>query len=196
VTKESNKAQHDLLTAFGERYGVGVLCNTSLNFKGMGFINRMSDLVRYCEEQGVFDMVVGDAWFQRVDAPVRLNGTIQNARRTKTMIERHVPEGSTVLVITDGVEDMLALEARSGWHFPQNEDGTHQTYHPADSEDAIAKLEELRDRGASHFAIPESDFWWLEFYDGFREHLQGRYQTVLDDQRCLIIELEPVALDR
>jgi hydroxymethyl cephem carbamoyltransferase len=67
VTKETNRTLHDLLSAFAERHGVGVLCNTSLNFKGMGFINRMSDLTRYCEARGVGDFVVGDAWYQRAD---------------------------------------------------------------------------------------------------------------------------------
>ena len=69
VTSETNKALHDLLTAFGERRGVGVLCNTSLNFKGMGFINRMSDLVAYCEATGIEHFVVGDAWFSRIGGP-------------------------------------------------------------------------------------------------------------------------------
>ena len=96
-----------------------------------------------------------------------------------------------MLVLTEGVDDMLQLRGRSGWHFPQNDDGTYQTHHPADSEDAIAKLEELREKGASHLAIPESDFWWLEFYEDFREHLQTRYRSVLDDGRCLILALEP-----
>ena len=190
VTQESNKPQHDLLSAFAERHGVGVLCNTSLNYKGMGFINRMSDLVQYCENQGVSDMVAGDAWFQRVDAPVRLNGPVQNARLIKQVIEQHVPEGSTVLVITDGVDDMLKLEGRSGWHFPQNSDGTYQDHRPADSQEAIAKLEELREKGASHLAIPGSDFWWLEFYEDFKQHLDTRYRSVVDDGRCLILALD------
>jgi hydroxymethyl cephem carbamoyltransferase len=66
VTAEENKELHDLLSAFAERNeGAGVLCNTSLNFKGFGFINRMSDLVHYCETRGIDDFVVGDAWFER-----------------------------------------------------------------------------------------------------------------------------------
>jgi hydroxymethyl cephem carbamoyltransferase len=64
VTPETNAALHRLLTAVAERRGLGALCNTSLNFKGYGFINRMSDLARYCEERGVDDMVVGDAWYR------------------------------------------------------------------------------------------------------------------------------------
>jgi hydroxymethyl cephem carbamoyltransferase len=68
VTKETNKPLHDLLTVFGERHGVGVLCNTSLNFKGLGFINCMSDLVRYCQNRGVPEIVVGDVWFSDMGA--------------------------------------------------------------------------------------------------------------------------------
>lgn len=65
VSRTSNPRQHALLTAFAEQAGIGVLCNTSLNFNGRGFINRMSDLVDYCEQRGVDDMVVGDAWYAR-----------------------------------------------------------------------------------------------------------------------------------
>ena len=65
VTRETNSRQYDLLSAFADVHGVGVLCNTSLNFKGTGFINRMSELARYCESRGVPEMVVGDAWFSR-----------------------------------------------------------------------------------------------------------------------------------
>jgi hydroxymethyl cephem carbamoyltransferase len=68
VSKDTNPRIHDLLSAFAARTGVGVLCNTSLNFKGFGFINRMSNLVPYCERRGVNDFVVGDSWFQREEA--------------------------------------------------------------------------------------------------------------------------------
>ncbi|MFJ4501268.1 carbamoyltransferase C-terminal domain-containing protein [Streptomyces sp. NPDC088864] len=68
VSRESNAELHTLLTAFAAEHGVGVLCNTSLNFNGYGFINRMSDLVRYCETRGVTDMVVGHDWYRSRDA--------------------------------------------------------------------------------------------------------------------------------
>jgi hydroxymethyl cephem carbamoyltransferase len=66
VTQQSNRPLHDLLSAFAERRGIGVLCNTSLNYKGFGFINRMSDLAHYCETRHIRHFVVGDTWFQRV----------------------------------------------------------------------------------------------------------------------------------
>lgn len=65
VSKATNTPQHALLTAFAEETGLGVLCNTSLNFNGRGFINRMTDLVDYCEQRDIDDMVVGDTWYSR-----------------------------------------------------------------------------------------------------------------------------------
>jgi hydroxymethyl cephem carbamoyltransferase len=65
VSKETNKPLHDLLSAFADRHGVGMLCNTSLNFKRMGFINKTSDLGEYCQMRGVDGFVVGDAWYER-----------------------------------------------------------------------------------------------------------------------------------
>jgi hydroxymethyl cephem carbamoyltransferase len=69
VTADSNPALHSLLSAFARRHGIGVLCNTSLNFHGYGFINRMSDLIRFCQDRGIDDMVVEDAWYERASQP-------------------------------------------------------------------------------------------------------------------------------
>ena len=157
---------------------VGVLCNTSLNFKRLGFVNRMSDLAHYCEKQGVSDMVVGDTWFQRVLAAESWKGpTYATPFLVRTLIEKQVPEGATVVVISQGIDKMVEFEGRQGWHFPQNGDGTYRGYHPADSEDAIAHLEEIHAKGASYLAIPESELWWLKFYPGFNEHLCERYKV-------------------
>ncbi len=65
VTAAANRPLHALLTACADQAGVGVLCNTSLNFNGHGFINRMSHLTEYCESRGITDMVVGDTWYQQ-----------------------------------------------------------------------------------------------------------------------------------
>jgi hydroxymethyl cephem carbamoyltransferase len=69
VTPETNRRFHDLLSAVAERTGVGVLCNTSLNFSGSGFINCITDLTTYCEDRGVDDFVVGDWWFHHQRLP-------------------------------------------------------------------------------------------------------------------------------
>ncbi len=59
VSHGQNPSLHDLLTAFKERTGVGVLCNTSLNFKGAGFINKTSDLLHFAMDKGLDGFVAG-----------------------------------------------------------------------------------------------------------------------------------------
>jgi hypothetical protein len=192
VTKESNRPLHDLLSAFAERHGVGVLCNTSLNYKGTGFINKMSDLAKYCEDRGIDDMVVGDAWFQRARSRLFWDQGPVPSRFVRRVIERNVPEGMTVLVMAEGLDEMLEVEGRHGWHFPRNDDGTYQGEHPTDSDEAIAILEKQRARGATYLAIPASQLWWLEEYPGFREHLE-RYREVWSDDGCVIFALDEAA---
>lgn len=58
VTSSSNAHLHRLLVAFKERTGYGVLCNTSLNFSGKGFINNLTDLDAYTVEHGLDGFVI------------------------------------------------------------------------------------------------------------------------------------------
>jgi len=47
VSPTTNRSLYNLLLAFKARTGYGVLCNTSLNFKGRGFLNNIDDLSSY-----------------------------------------------------------------------------------------------------------------------------------------------------
>lgn len=47
VSHLSNQNLYNLLEAFKKLTGYGVLCNTSLNFNGKGFINKFDDLSLY-----------------------------------------------------------------------------------------------------------------------------------------------------
>jgi predicted NodU family carbamoyl transferase len=58
VSPETNMHLYELLVAFKALTGYGVLCNTSLNFKGRGFINRISDLSAYTIERSLDGFVV------------------------------------------------------------------------------------------------------------------------------------------
>jgi hydroxymethyl cephem carbamoyltransferase len=64
VNAEQQPRLYSLLEAFRGISGYGVLCNTSLNFRGHGFLNSMSELTAYCEMKGISDFVVGDAWYR------------------------------------------------------------------------------------------------------------------------------------
>jgi hydroxymethyl cephem carbamoyltransferase len=69
VTPTANPRLHDLLVTHRARTGVGVLCNTSLNFPGTGFINRTSELLHYCTTVGIDHLVVDDTWYVRGGQP-------------------------------------------------------------------------------------------------------------------------------
>lgn len=58
VSPMNNRRLHDLLIAFKARTGYGILCNTSLNFNGRGFINKMDDLSSYVIEHKLDGFVV------------------------------------------------------------------------------------------------------------------------------------------
>lgn len=58
VSRNSNAQLHDLLAAFKARTGYGVLCSTSLNFNGKGFINNLTDLDTYTVDRQLDGFVV------------------------------------------------------------------------------------------------------------------------------------------
>jgi predicted NodU family carbamoyl transferase len=58
VSPETNSQLHELLLAFKALTGYGVLCNTSLNYKGRGFINNIADLSVYTIEQNMDGFVI------------------------------------------------------------------------------------------------------------------------------------------
>jgi predicted NodU family carbamoyl transferase len=68
VNREQNPKLYELLLAFKKLSGAGVLCNTSLNFLGKGFINRNSDLFAYASQSGIRTAVVNDYAFSRQKA--------------------------------------------------------------------------------------------------------------------------------
>jgi predicted NodU family carbamoyl transferase len=58
VSSTTNRNLYELLIAFKARTGYGVLCNTSLNFKGRGFINKIADLSAYAVRHNLDGFVI------------------------------------------------------------------------------------------------------------------------------------------
>jgi predicted NodU family carbamoyl transferase len=58
VSSVSNRHLHELLVAFKALTGYGVLCNTSLNVKGRGFINNIADLSAFTIEHKLDGFVI------------------------------------------------------------------------------------------------------------------------------------------
>ncbi len=63
VNESENYNISSLLQEFKKITGYSVLCNTSLNFKGKGFINTLSDLVHFCRLHDLDGFVAIDNFF-------------------------------------------------------------------------------------------------------------------------------------
>ncbi|KAA3441951.1 proline dehydrogenase [Mesorhizobium sp. SARCC-RB16n] len=63
ISADQNPRLFQLLTSFKAKSGVGVLCNTSLNFNGTGFINRASDVLKYARATGLDGFVIDDTFY-------------------------------------------------------------------------------------------------------------------------------------
>src|SRR5262249_32337436 len=98
-------------------------------------------------------------------------------RQVREVVEGAVPEGSTLLVLSKGDDELLRLGAREGWHFPRAADGRYAGHHPGDGAAAVAHLEELRAKGGRYLVLPETARWWLDHYAEFRQYLDGRAEV-------------------
>ena len=104
----------------------------------------------------------------------------QVVERVHELAVTELPQGSTVLLVSRGDERLVQLPGCNGWHFPQAPGGEYAGYHPADSEDAVEHLEDLRARGAQFLVVPATSSWWLEHYTGFTDHLDSHYMRLAE----------------
>jgi GT2 family glycosyltransferase len=107
----------------------------------------------------------------------------------RSTLSTALPEGARVIVVSRGDEELVRLDGRRGLHFPQEADGVYAGHYPSDSGEAIAQLEALRLEGGDYFALPRTGFWWLDHYEGFRDHLETHYPRVVSDESCVVFAL-------
>jgi glycosyltransferase involved in cell wall biosynthesis len=124
-------------------------------------------------------------------APVSRRPEAQLIDRLRDVISRAVPANATLVVVSKGDEALLDLGVRQSWHFPRTSSGGYAGHYPADSEAAIAHLEDLRAQGGTHLLFPQTALWWLDHYRGLRQHLARHYQEeFLGDDLGLLYSLE------
>jgi GT2 family glycosyltransferase len=192
------------LGGLDERYEVGLLEDDDYadRARAAGYELRcIEDLVVHHFGEASFGRLVGDGEYHRI---LRANqqryaekwgkSWQPYGRRPNPRYEREtqhlrevvcstVPPDATVLVVSRGDEALLQLDGRAAKHFPQAQGGGWAGHHPADSEEAIGHLEALRGNGATYLVVPPTYRWWLSFYEGLRDHLQTRYQSVHSDEK-------------
>jgi hypothetical protein len=122
-------------------------------------------------------------------APIGASAYRRLVRGIHDSVFATIPAGSTVVVASKGDEELVRLDGRRAWHFPQDGRGVYAGFHPADSADAIARLDGLRARGAKYFLLPATGFWWLDHYPEFARNLDATGRRVHADDHCVIYEL-------
>ena len=114
-------------------------------------------------------------------------------------VAESLPPQAAVVVVSRGDAELLKLNGAAASHFPQGEGGVYAGQYPADSAAAIAHLEDVRGKGGEFLLFPNTAFWWLEHYGGFKQHLENRYRRVAHkSDTCIIYDLrngksEPVS---
>ena len=96
----------------------------------------------------------------------------------RKLVAERLPEDAVVVIVNRGDDSMLNLGSRTGWPFPSDAEGQYAGFYPADGSEAIAMLERLRARGATHFVLPHDELWWLQHYRELREHLEARHLEI------------------
>jgi hypothetical protein len=110
----------------------------------------------------------------------------ETINRIRDVVRAAIPRDATVLVVSKGDEELLKLDGRRGWHFPQDTDGGYAGHYPSDSAAAIEHLQVLIAKGAQYLLLPNTAFWWLEHYRGFEDHLERVHLRIWRDDRCAL----------
>ena len=118
--------------------------------------------------------------------PGEYGDLIESVRETANAM---IPRNATVLVVSRGDEELLRIGPRRALHFPQDEFGRYAGYHPQDSDAAISALEAMRARGGEYLLLPSTSFWWLDYYEELRKHLEENYPAVASTDDCIVFEL-------
>ena len=123
-----------------------------------------------------------------VDVHARAKVYFDRLRRAAKTLRRLAPGRERFILV-----DEEAIREKLGAGTPFMERNGVFAGNPRDSEEAIAELERLRGAGASVIAFWYDEFWWLEYYDGLRRHLEQRYRRVWEDDSLLVFDLRAAA---
>jgi len=113
----------------------------------------------------------------------------------KGVVQEKVPPGAVVVIVSKGDGELVRLNGRTGWHFPQAAGGVYAGHYPTTSSAAIEHLETLRARGGSFLLFPCTAFWWLDYYKDFGQHLNNRFTRLHSDDHCLLFNLSAPPLE-
>jgi 4-amino-4-deoxy-L-arabinose transferase-like glycosyltransferase len=100
-------------------------------------------------------------------------------------IDRIASPDALVVYALDGDSSGIYYSKRKGWHAMDSSFWGQ----PADSTEAITKLEKLRREGAGFIVFTRYTAWWLDYYGEFRQYLDARYRRAADTDDYVIFDL-------
>ncbi len=113
----------------------------------------------------------------------------EQLQRATAEIMEIVPRGSAFILVNDdqwGNEQEFVdrrvipfLEHEGRYWGPPENDAT-----------ALSELERLRRSGASYVIFAWPSFWWLDYYNGLRNHLQTKFPCLLANERVVVFSLK------
>ena len=128
----------------------------------------------------------------------RNGGAVDNyrelTRRIHKTVATRVPSETKILVVSRGDESLFVPNFDMS-HFPQGPNGIYAGHYPADSDAAIAHLEQCRVAGAQFLLLPATGYWWLSYYGGLLQHLMLHGRVFHHDDHCLIFDLRVSAVE-
>ena len=114
----------------------------------------------------------------------------QLVRRIREIVRDTLPRNATVIVASEGDNELLDLYRRQSWHFPRTEDGAYAGYYPPNDAAAVIQLEALRAKGGEYLLFPAPALRWLEHRVKFKQHLERHYRVVVSrEDTCTIFAL-------
>lgn len=168
-----------LRVAYRELYPLQIEISPLLAVVAGGDSERQADRLLDARARQVFDLLKENIYLKtRAESAPRGEDYRQLVDRIRQVVQNTLPSEATVLVVSKGDNELLEWGGRKCWHFPQTENGAYAGYYPGSSTAAIAHMEALRAKGADYILFPATCFWWLNYYAGFREHLERRYEKI------------------
>ena len=157
-----------------------------------------SEAERAARLQQLCDHLIGrNRDIQSLIARIERARYVRMIGRLHRVIDRHVPAGAVVAIVSRGDEQLVSVPGHRGWHFPRTKTGVYLGHHPADSDAALAHLEEVRARGARHLVIPRTAYWWFDHYHGLDAYLRRAATCVFrDTHTCALFTLPARRISR
>jgi hypothetical protein len=107
----------------------------------------------------------------------------------RSLLGNLLPDEETVLVLSEGDDDLLALE-RTAWHFPHDDVGRHVPLEAGDGARAASQLRTLGRSGVRYLVVPATLLWALPRRPALAAYLEGECRRLaLRPRVCALYEL-------